>query len=250
MGIIKYPLDVNSKLFNNVRAVPSNFINRLPLLAHLVAYYKLDGNSNDSVGSNNGTDTAITYGTSYGKINQGALFNGTTSQITSASASLGIAGNISVGFWANVNTLPTSGNLMSMVAKYVGGAGASGYDVRLYNNGGTQELDFVVTTASQVSVVATKIITLSTSTWYYIVCTNDGTTSTIYLNGSSVATASSGNPDAATQNFYIGAINYNAGLMRFFNGAIDEVGIWSRALTSTEVSQLYNGGAGIQYPFY
>jgi hypothetical protein len=32
-------------------------------------------------------------------------------------------------------------------------------------------------------------------------------------------------------------------------GDIDEVGIWSRVLTSTEVTQLYNGGAGLQYPF-
>jgi len=34
-----------------------------------------------------------------------------------------------------------------------------------------------------------------------------------------------------------------------FDGLIDEVGIWSRALNSTEVSELYNSGSGLAYPF-
>lgn len=32
-------------------------------------------------------------------------------------------------------------------------------------------------------------------------------------------------------------------------GAIDEIGMWKRALTTAEITQLYNGGAGLQYPF-
>lgn len=43
----------------------------------------LNGNSNDDSGNgNNGTDTAIVYGKQYGKFNEGALFNGSTSDIT------------------------------------------------------------------------------------------------------------------------------------------------------------------------
>jgi hypothetical protein len=34
-----------------------------------------------------------------------------------------------------------------------------------------------------------------------------------------------------------------------FDGRIDEVGIWSRVLTASERTQLYNGGSGITYPF-
>ena len=37
--------------------------------------------------------------------------------------------------------------------------------------------------------------------------------------------------------------------INFLNCYIDEVGIWSRTLTSTEVSDLYNSGSGLQYPF-
>lgn len=35
----------------------------------------------------------------------------------------------------------------------------------------------------------------------------------------------------------------------FRAGRIDEVGVWNRALNSTELTALYNSGAGLQYPF-
>src|SRR5664280_1030973 len=47
----------------------------------LVSFLPMEGNSKDIWGSNNGTDTAMTYGTPYGKIGQGSLFNGSTSHI-------------------------------------------------------------------------------------------------------------------------------------------------------------------------
>lgn len=39
------------------------------------------------------------------------------------------------------------------------------------------------------------------------------------------------------------------GVSRFFNGLIDEVGIWRRTLSLEEVLLLYNNGNGLQYPF-
>ena len=34
-----------------------------------------------------------------------------------------------------------------------------------------------------------------------------------------------------------------------FNIQVDEIGIWTQALSTTDITQLYNGGAGLQYPF-
>lgn len=39
------------------------------------------------------------------------------------------------------------------------------------------------------------------------------------------------------------------GANRHMNGDIDEIGIWSRIITSGEVTSLYNSGAGLAYPF-
>src|SRR5262249_19231261 len=52
-----------------------------PALDHVVDYWKLDGDSSDSVGGNNGSDSAITYSTANGVINEGAGFDGSSSQI-------------------------------------------------------------------------------------------------------------------------------------------------------------------------
>ena len=50
--------------------------------ANLVSYWKLDGNSNDSKGSNNGTDTGMSY--SAGLFDSAGVFNGSSSNINIA----------------------------------------------------------------------------------------------------------------------------------------------------------------------
>jgi hypothetical protein len=39
------------------------------------------------------------------------------------------------------------------------------------------------------------------------------------------------------------------GLARDIAGTFDEIGFWSRALSSEEILMLYNGGTGLSYPF-
>jgi hypothetical protein len=45
---------------------------------------------------------------------------------------------------------------------------------------------------------------------------------------------------------YIGVIHSHAKghLQKFFNGLIDDVAVWDRALTMEEISPLYNNGEG------
>ena len=37
--------------------------------------------------------------------------------------------------------------------------------------------------------------------------------------------------------------------MRILDGSVDELGLWNRVLTSGEMTNLWNGGAGLTYPF-
>jgi len=88
---------------------------------------------------------------------------------------------------------------------------------------------------------------LSTSTWYHYVVTWDGANVIVYKNGSVETTqANSASLQAEATNFAIGGTPVNS---QYINGIVDEVGFWNRALTSTEVTALYNSGAGFQYPF-
>lgn len=93
----------------------------------------------------------------------------------------------------------------------------------------------------------TSTTTLATGTWYHIVITHSTLSGLeIFINNNNEATASGTIPLSQTNENAIGS---QYGLFRYFDGLIDEIGIWSRALSSTEISDLYNSGNGLQYPY-
>lgn len=73
--------------------------------------------------------------------------------------------------------------------------------------------------------------------WYYLVVTQDADKAVVYIDGEKDAEANSGGDarmDFGTQGMSIGA---NAGSNNFFNGSIDEVKMWSVALTADEIKK-------------
>ena len=80
--------------------------------------------------------------------------------------------------------------------------------------------------------------------WHHVVAQFDGTTRSIYLDGGLVASDSpTGHSVPNASNFRIGSTNGG----EYFNGSLDEIGIWNRALSAQEISNLYNSGAGFTY---
>jgi hypothetical protein len=80
---------------------------------------------------------------------------------------------------------------------------------------------------------------ITTGTWYHLVGTYDGTTVDIYLDGNNALSTSfthPGNIDTNAEGIVIGMRNDDC----FFDGLIDEVRIWDRALTDTEITYIYN----------
>jgi len=76
----------------------------------------------------------------------------------------------------------------------------------------------------------------------------------LYVNAGTPATSSSSRTLSATgkDGFRIGAGEGTAGSRlpsSFFDGMVDECAVWTRALTGTEITELYNSGNGSQYPF-
>lgn len=89
--------------------------------------------------------------------------------------------------------------------------------------------------------------TIGSNQWYHIAATFDGTTVKIYVNGAlQTSTAQTYIPTFNTTTARAGNANSNEDLP--MNGYIDELGVWNRALTYTEISTLYNGGTGLTYP--
>ena len=213
----------------------------MALTDNLVAYYKLDGNSNDSVGSNNGTDTNVSYVA--GKINNCASFNGTTSGIEiSSNAGLQITGDLTISAWIN-----TSDTIGVIVAKSDGSTSTYEYE---FGFNAANRLYFVSASSTYFSTESVSAPTLNDSTWKHVVVVRGGGVTKYYVNGTlynqNITHGNITNVATSTQSVRIGR---RGNPDNFYAGSIDEAGIWSRALSGTEITELYNAGAGITYPF-
>jgi hypothetical protein len=83
---------------------------------------------------------------------------------------------------------------------------------------------------------------LSANTWYHIVGTYDGTDLKVYVNGiEDNSTSASVIPENNTNNVHIGS---TTAASSFFDGKIDDVRIYNRALTATDVTSLYEHAPG------
>jgi len=231
--------------FNAYRGSIGRFFQGDPTL---VGYWQLGGNSLDNSGNgNNGTNTAVSYSPAYSRFNggQGASFNGSSSVITISNAtSLQITGALSISFWIypNVNNVE-----QTIIAKGPNAIGGAEYLVLLGADNGNGDIRFVSSNSSNWFGVhnANSSDNLATGQWYHIVVVRTGNTSSdtlrIYKNGKSLpVSVESTNPS------YVSATSYNvvfgnnsSGVNEWFNGYLDEVGIWNRALTPQEISQYY-----------
>ena len=120
-------------------------------------------------------------------------------------------------------------------------------------------IKFAVRDGSSNTVTASSTTTLSINTWYHIVGRRVGTNVKIYVNGvleASSTNASLTNP-TTTDHWHIGvSVDGTDTHTRWFKGRLDEVAIWSRAVTdggvsvgqtaTGEIADLYNGGTGIE----
>src|SRR6185295_4045737 len=82
-------------------------------------------------------------------------------------------------------------------------------------------------------------------TWVHIAGTYDGTIARLYVDGQQVATQPmTGRFVADTSPFILGANGNGTGTANVterFPGKIDEIMLYRRALSATEISQLYDG---------
>jgi len=219
-----------------------------PLLTDLVSYWKLDevsGSRADAHGSNTLTDNN-TVGSAAGIISNAASFVAASSEYLSDTSVTPSISTVlySVSAWVYPSSL--TGRFTVFQIRNSGGE----------RDGGLIEIGNGSGVAGSVSVnvnafwVTTSASVLTANAWNHIVVTIGGTGTTdrkIYVNGVDVTASPSGTLTGQTcDQLYIGARN---GASNFYGGRIDEVGVWNRVLTSAEVTQLYNGGAALAYPF-
>ncbi len=220
----------------------------MALTTNLVSYYKLDessGNASDTVGANNLTNNGTT-GYASALINNG-IDLGTTnsSKWLSSSTEYGISatGAITISLWLKMRT-EISSSEQCFLARSVINASGSSIQMSYEYNSGTRRVRFL--RYGSTNSLQYYTITMGTANWHHFVVTFDGSTILGYVDGVQRTTeANSGTQSIGGTAMSVGA----TGGTLHTSAYMDEIGVWSRALSGAEVTSLYNSGAGLAYPF-
>jgi Concanavalin A-like lectin/glucanases superfamily len=173
-----------------------------------------------------------------------ASFNGTNQFLNcSSNSTLTVTGtSFTYAFWANaVNT----SNTQQIVCKTDVPGNAREYQI-LFTSGQLRFNVFpdgIFANRSEINIAAGPV-----NSWNFYVCRYDAVAATIGISVNGGAFSSTGSVPAITQtNTNPVQFGANPGSVLFYSGALSSVGFWKKALTASEVTQLWNSGAGRTY---
>jgi hypothetical protein len=192
----------------------------------LIAYYPFNGSAAD--GSGSGNDGSV-LGASliqdrFGKANSAYGFDGTDDYVRIAdSQSLNLTGDLTISAWIRTTTLYSI-----IFSNMLETSPHSGYSLRLTSSGA---LDF--SSGDKILIGQTSV---NTGTWKHVAVTLSGTTATSYINGALDISGTVGIPTSSSVDQTIGA-SYTP--FYFWNGSLDDIRVYNRALSAPEVQQLF-----------
>ena len=137
-------------------------------------------------------------------------------------------------------------NIKGILSKYQTG-GANGLNMTLGQPGTKDRVYFYLNTGGMNHTLVSNPILLNN--WYFVTGVYDGTKIALYVNGQPVdSQLATGNIRNNSDLLSIGSDFGNTN--RSFSGTIDEVAIWNRALSDSEIAQMYSAAqvpASVQF---
>jgi len=210
-----------------------------PLYNGLISYYNFEGNANDVKVSNNGVATGVNFVDDSG--NKAGSFSGSSKMDVGTRIATLPASTVSA--WVKLNSNQGSQTIYgeSKDSGLVYGFSINDQKVGLWNWRRDRSGNWAGVSANRV---------LSAGQWYHVVATfSDTNGMKIYVNGTLDASAPSvTSPTSDTTNK--GTVGYqwqsNNWLLNYLNGNLDDLMLFNRELSASEVSQIYSNGRLIQ----
>ena len=203
-------------------ATPVTITVAAPEVSSLVSYWALNQTSGSTATDSSGNNkTATLVGGpvwTTGVAGNGLQFNGTSAYVNAGTVSLS---SFTISAWVNMSSSQSGWGSIVMKQNSFGLEVQNGTVYANIGNGATWN-----------NTVSTP---LTAGAWKHVVQTYDGTTNRIYVDGVLKASGTGAFTNASS-NLLIGSWNTTS---EFFNGKIDEVQVYNKALTSTEVQSLY-----------
>ena len=189
----------------------------------LVGYWPFCGNANDESGNaNNGTVNGATLTTDrFGNTNSAYNFDG-------------INDNIGLGNFFNYTSFS--------ISMWVKPGNQNGHAVIIDNNHASSN-NWVFQTISNFSnngynFINSNEVLLSTNNWNHVILSYSLGVVRVYLNGNLVTETPWSLNYNNSPSLFLGY--WQAANARFWKGDMDDIGIWNRALTQEEITNLYN----------
>ena len=210
----------------------------------LIAYYPFNGNAEDESGNgNNGTIYgAILTEDRYGVSNSAFMFNGIDSYIRVKDADvLDVDSAITISAWIKTDfTAPDV--IISKWGDIGDYANNRSYSL-LVPSEDSIEFSFSTTADQNQTIFHRSLYPIPDNIeniWIHIVATYDGSTKVLYINGEKIGSFKrSGLIHKGIADLAIGAyLSASTNPSLFFKGSIDDIRIYNRALTLSEIQQL------------
>lgn len=215
----------------------------------LVAYWTFDETNGTvfSDASGHGHNATLQNGTivsgTPGVVGGAYSFDGVDDfAIVPNASELNLADQVSISAWVNPRTMTFTGGLGRIVRKDIN------YDFTLVTAGSTFEL----IGQNKIAYLAPNN-TVATNQWQHLAVVVKNGTIQLFKNGRSLGPPVPGQlgPDNLND-LIIGNFGPDLSINRLFSGAMDELGLWNRALSDSEVDGIYQNGLvarGLNAPY-
>lgn len=216
--------------------------NDASLGASLVAYYELADATDSTTNANDGTNDGCEFETGGIQGNKATFVLANTDEIVLPT--LTKSANWSMSAWIKPTAWGAYGIVMSTGGSnlYWGIFTQAGAAMQLYQSNDVDGFQSASFTGGDFTFSSTNY---PNSAWTHIVGTGDGTNFNFYRNGVAHGTpVAITKANAGSQALHIGQLGATS---NYYPGGMDEIGIWSKALTADDVTALYAAGAGIPY---
>jgi hypothetical protein len=215
----------------------------------LVGYWPFNGNANDASGNgNNGTVTGATLvNDRFGQANTAYNFDGVSNYIDVPSSSLisNYPNGQTISFWFKITTFPNDGKEHYIISKTSSNGQANSYfQIFLSNYTSVNTFNYRYGISANQSSQGSNIpfAQIQLNTWNNLCFTTDLTTTKTYLNGVLFMTYNQySSIGSNSSNLSFGKPWSSNATYGYFNGQMDDIGIWNRTLTQQEITNLYRG---------
>jgi len=155
-------------------------------------------------------------------------FDGVNDKVTTAATTSGINGGMTASAWVKEGTLSSSQKIVSKGSSF------------LLRTEPTGAIRTWLGTSEGWHNAGTSAGTFNWTDWHHVALTYNATTNTtkLYRDGACVFTDTTTSTGPMTETSYIYTIGGESGTSSY-NGSIDEVRVWNRALSDAEIAQQY-----------